>query len=232
MTLLPMNGGDPDTGIPIQPNNHLSSVPFIWGPGGARLTPEQVLAQRELANQQMQSDFSPVGSVWEGLGRVANNVFGALDARSLDKQDTANQAESDALLQAIIGGDKDAVTAGLTSPYAAPQVRKFAEMQWERNNPKPQAPTEFERTLRGAGIDPQGEQGISLYAQRANTMASPQPQFVSDGMGGGRWVTPPMGQIQGGGGPASPMGAPAAPVGKLTPIQMGGPSQSAAGGFR
>jgi len=180
MTLLPMTGYNPErpweapTKGPLgqQPigwqdfPDQQPSAPFVWGQGGARLTPEQIMAQREIAQGQMKADFSPVGSVWEGLGRVANNVTGALQGRSLGKQDAANRAESDALLQAIMGGDKDAVTAGLTSPYASPQVQQFAKMQYDRQNPKPRTPFEFEGLLGAAGFQP----GTPEYQAQANKL--------------------------------------------------------------
>lgn len=194
--------------LPVQANNQLSQTPFIWGPSGTRLSPEQIFARQQIAQDLSTPDFSPVeGGALGAIGRGAQNIFGALQSRSLEKQDEANRADSDALLQSVLGGSGDAVTAALTSPYASPQVQQFAKMQWERQNPKPQAPSEFERTLIGAGIDPAGAQGKGLYAQRATTMASPQPQFISDGMGGGTWVTPPP---QGLGTQASPISSPQA----------------------
>lgn len=90
----------------------------------------------------------------------------------------------------------------------------------------PKAPTDdtFTRTLMSAGIDPTSEQGKALYRQRAATLASPAPNFVSDGAGGGRWVAPPSPGLLGGG------GAPQAPVGKLTPMG-GGASRGGARTF-
>lgn len=198
--------------------------PFVWGAAGRRMTPEQMDAERAIAQSLMQSNYSPVGSVWEGLGRVADNVTGALQARKLDKTDQANTARSDAVLQALMGGNGGDVAAqAMTDPYLSPQVQGLAKMMWDRANPKPQAPSEFDRSLKGAGIDPASPEGVALYRQRANTMATPTPQFVPDGVGGGQWVVPPTG------GPAAPA-LPAAPVGKLTPI-TGGTGSNAGGGF-
>jgi hypothetical protein len=104
-------------------------------------------------------------------------------------------------------------------------ARRFAQFQqqydYQTAHPRPKEDDAFTQTLRNAGIDPQSAQGKALYLQRANTQASPAPNFVSDGAGGGRWVTPPsMGM-----GAGTP---PAAPVGKLTPLGGGGaPSQGA-----
>lgn len=62
---------------------------FVWGQGGAQLTPEQVAQQRAIAAALMKegSSYAPVGSWLEGLGRVANAAAGAF------KEYRANQAE-------------------------------------------------------------------------------------------------------------------------------------------
>ena len=62
---------------------------FIWGQGGAQLTPEQVAQQRAIAEALMKegSSYAPVGSWLEGLGRVANAAAGAF------KEYRAGQAE-------------------------------------------------------------------------------------------------------------------------------------------
>lgn len=143
-------GGGIGGGLP----QNQPAQPFVWGQGGARLSPEQILARQEMARDQMTADFSPVGSIWEGLGRVVNNVTGALESRKLDKAAAANQAESGALMQALLGGGQDAVTQALVNPNVSPEVRQFAQMQWERANPKPRQPFEFEQMLSAGGFAP------------------------------------------------------------------------------
>lgn len=105
-----------------------------------------------------------------------------------------------------------------------------AHKQWERDNPAPEAPDAFERALRGAGIDPASEQGRGLYQGRAESMArDPNDEFVVVPIPGlGTYAGPRSGlaEAMGGGG-----GAPAKPVGKLTPI-AGGPTPPASGTFR
>jgi hypothetical protein len=56
---------------------------------------------------------------------------------------------------------------------------------------KPPEDDQFTRSMRAAGIDPASPQGQALYQQRVSTMASPAPNFLGDGLGGGRWVQPP-----------------------------------------
>jgi len=96
------------------------------------------------------------------------------------------------------------------------------KQQYEAAHPKAATDDAFTATLRNAGIDPASPQGRTLYMQRAQTLASPAPNFVSDGAGGGRWVQPPAPGMMGG-------AAPQAPVGKLTPLggAGGAPSQGA-----
>lgn len=98
------------------------------------------------------------------------------------------------------------------------QLRRGAEFEdftrrhdYEVAHPKAPADDVFTRTLSAAGIDPASPEAQALYRQRANTLANPAPQWVPDGLGGGRFVQPPSAS-------ASPQ--PSAPVGKLTP--MGG----------
>src|SRR3546814_3091554 len=61
--------------------------------------------QRRLAAQQMQqgADFSPIGHWSQGLARVAQGLFGGMRERRADKASEANAAESNAVLQALMG---------------------------------------------------------------------------------------------------------------------------------
>jgi hypothetical protein len=104
---------------------------------------------------------------------------------------------------------------------------KFAgfKQQYDYELAHPKAPTDdtFTRTLQAAGIDPASPQARQLYMQRAQTLASPAPNFVSDGAGGGRWVQPPA--------PGMQSVAPQAPIGKLTPLTGGGAPSAGARTF-
>ncbi len=103
----------------------------------------------------------------------------------------------------------------------------LADWKWkqdyQRDNPQPQAPDTFERTLMGAGIDPNSEQGRQLYQERAASMAGGEDEFVVVPIPGrGTYAGPKSGL------PAA-MGQPAGPRGKLTP--MGGGTGNGVGGF-
>lgn len=148
--MLPIPGGSPDTGInpaiiealgnaapPIGQTQTASSPAFTWGAGGRRLTPEQLAAEREIAQSMMKSNYSPVQNVWQGLGRVVDNVTGALDTRRLDKQADAQAAYSDQIMQSLLGGKGgDAAAAAMVDPYASKEVQGFAGKVWDRANPK------------------------------------------------------------------------------------------------
>lgn len=123
--------------------------PFVWGKGGQRLTPESIARQREIAQSLMQPDFSPVGSVWEGLGRAVGNWTGALRERDLNKAEQRNMAYSqDRIAQLLtgggipsasappgssqssgLGGNSAALMQVIADPYADASVKSLAEMQ-------------------------------------------------------------------------------------------------------
>ena len=90
----------------------------------------------------------------------------------------------------------------------------------------------FDRALVAGGIDPNSEQGIALYRQRAMTMAQGQPdepRMVT--LPDGRAIFGTMDEIRSVlGGTTAPQ-RPAKPVGGLMPI-TGGTSGNAGGSFR
>jgi hypothetical protein len=135
------------------------------------------------------------------------------------------------------GGDKGTFLPGLQlrQQYALEgqrmqqeQANKFAgfkqEYDYKLAHPEMNKDDAFTQTLRNAGVDPASPQARQLYMQRAQTLASPAPNFVSDGAGGGRWVQPPAPGFGGG-------AVPQAPVGKLTPLG-GNPGGAPRGGAR
>jgi hypothetical protein len=131
------------------------------------------------------------------------------------------------------GGGQGTFLPGLArQKQAAAEAAQYQQRRaddytdWERKqayeaaHPTAAKDDAFTLTLRNAGIDPTSPQARSLYLQRAQTLASPAPNFVSDGAGGGRWVQPPAPGM-------GAQGAPQAPVGKLTPLGGGATPQGA-----
>ena len=118
----------------------------------------------------------------------------------------------------------------------AQQTRAAEYADWVRKeeykaaNPGPAADDAFTRAAKEAGIMPGTPEWAQINRQRAATLASPAPNFVSDGMGGGRWIQAPSPSLLSGGGGSggNPPTPPTPPVGKLTPLGAGGaPSQGA-----
>jgi hypothetical protein len=127
------------------------SEPFVWGSGGSRMTPEDIAFQRRLAASQQQMDYSPVGHWLQGAARLADTLGGAFRERRADRAAAENAAEGDAVMRALMGGGQgsstEGVTAALLNPYIPDNVRDFAMKQWERANPKPPQPTDFQRNF-------------------------------------------------------------------------------------
>lgn len=100
---------------------------FVWGEGGAQMTPEAIAAQRKIAQAMMarSADYSPVQSGWQGAARVAEGLVGGLDARMADVAERKNATAEQALLASLIGGGAApaaAVAPAVMPPAAAPVV--------------------------------------------------------------------------------------------------------------
>lgn len=96
------------------------STPFVWGAGGSRLTPEEIAAQRKVADSLLASgmDYSPIKSPWQGAARVAQAVLGGLESGEAGAASKANAAESGKLIAALLGGG--AAPAAATDAASAP----------------------------------------------------------------------------------------------------------------
>lgn len=99
---------------------------FIWGAGGARMTPEEIAQQRKVATSLMASgmDYSPIASPWQGASRVAQALLGGLESGQADAASRSNATESAALISSMIGGGATstapvASSAGATAPVAS-----------------------------------------------------------------------------------------------------------------
>ncbi|CDZ50420.1 phage tail tip lysozyme [Neorhizobium galegae] len=81
------------------------SKAFVWGEGGAQLTPEQIAKQREIEDALLQRgvDTSPVGSAYEGLARVANAAAGSFRRGRLGRAENENKAYDAAAFNNIVG---------------------------------------------------------------------------------------------------------------------------------
>lgn len=72
--------------------------PFVWGSGGAKLSPEQIARRREAEDVLLSKgiDASPVGHWTQGLARVLNAAGGAYRRSQLDKAEADSAAFSSA----------------------------------------------------------------------------------------------------------------------------------------
>src|SRR5258707_2567381 len=93
-----------------------ATEPFVWGDGGAQLTPAQLSARRQIANAMMTQgmDYSPIRSPWQGLARVAQSVTGAYQGRQADQEEAAARQQAIAGLAAALGGGATPAVAGAT----------------------------------------------------------------------------------------------------------------------
>ena len=102
-------------------------TPFLWGEGGARLTPEDIAARRKVADALAAKagdgvTFAPgtrgAGTWTRGLAHVAKGIFEGVDSHRLDEASKVNAAEDAALRTQMFGG-VPAVAAALNSTPAA-----------------------------------------------------------------------------------------------------------------
>lgn len=98
---------------------------FVWGQGGARLTPEDIAMQRRMAQALITqgADYSPVQSPWQGAARMAQGLLGGYQAGELDRASAQNATDSAAVIQALLGGGAVPAAAPVAAaPTAAPMA--------------------------------------------------------------------------------------------------------------
>src|ERR1700756_3034177 len=101
---------------------------FQWGSNGARLTPDEIAAQRKVADALMAqgSDASPFpvgtrgfGEVTQGLARLAKGISAGLDYREADQAAKQNADDNKAMIAALLGGGAAAPATSSTPTVAA-----------------------------------------------------------------------------------------------------------------
>lgn len=100
------------------------AAPFVWGYGGRRLTPEEILMERKAASALGSEAMStaPVGHWSQGLNRVLQGLMAGYDSYSADQASKQNGTESAAVIQALLGGGAPAVAPVTATPAAAPPM--------------------------------------------------------------------------------------------------------------
>lgn len=215
-----------------------AAEPFIFGKGGARLTPEQAAAAREGAARQMAEagDFSPVGHWTQGLARALGGLTGGLEMRRARKAEEANAAESHAVLQALLEGasgadpaaNKSAILAALVNPYVDDRTRGLAEMQFKAMQPKQYEPPEIVQLARVANdtTRPQWERDAAAAAVKAKNDPFTVLQLRSGTLAGPVSLVQQAIQ-QGGGGQTSGAASTAPPPADAVADLRGDPSPTA-----
>lgn len=97
----------------------LPQQPFVWGPQGQQLTPDQVerlRAQAALAAQRA-SDTGPVGSFAGGLARLVDGWGAYRGNQRADAQEAAGMQSANDVISALMGGNM----TGMQAPVSAPQ---------------------------------------------------------------------------------------------------------------
>jgi hypothetical protein len=99
------------------------AAPFVWGPGGSQLTPEEIAKMRAFEDEQMAGaiDTSPVGHWTQGLARVANAAAGAYRRHKLGKASEENASYNSGLMKDLFGSSEfpAAPSAGGTAASAS-----------------------------------------------------------------------------------------------------------------
>uniref|UniRef100_E6VFN0 Cell wall hydrolase SleB n=1 Tax=Rhodopseudomonas palustris (strain DX-1) TaxID=652103 RepID=E6VFN0_RHOPX len=92
------------------------NTPFVWGDGGAQLTPDQIASRRRLAQEMIAqgTSYSPIASPWQGAARVAQALLGGYDDAQAEKQDAQARKDAVAQVAALLGGN-----AAAASPASA-----------------------------------------------------------------------------------------------------------------
>jgi hypothetical protein len=200
---------------------------FIWR-DGRRMSAEEVdfERRRNAAMMQAGSDFSPIQHWTQGLARVANGLIGGMNQRHLEKR-LGEQADADRLVMADLMKNpaSNRIAQILLDPNAPPEAREYAKMQFDVQNRKPAQPHYFESN------DGSLWQVNPTTGQPELVRQDPTPKmnFIPDGLGGGKWAAVPgTGGIPLPTEEPVPAALPTGPVGKLTPITGGAPSQGGA----
>lgn len=121
---------------------------FTWGAGGARMTQEQIAAQKKVAQALMEKgmDYSPIQSPWQGAARVAQALYGGLESGMADKAAAENDKANREMIASLLnGGGASLPPVSSSSPASdmpAPTAMRPStnEKVYSANEPSPLDP--------------------------------------------------------------------------------------------
>lgn len=198
------------------------AAPFVWGQGGARLSPEQIAREQDVAAALLASgsDTSPVGHWTQGLARSLNGLMGGIRQNRANKREEAANADRTAMIAQMLGPDNADLAGAVSSGDRV--LAGLAGDVLERRNPKPASPTDLQRNyewLAGQGRTDEANALITKATQDNPwiTATLPDGNFYS---GPARGLASAFGsnEPEGGDRPISPM--PGA-VGSAAPASAG-----------
>lgn len=151
------------------------SNPFVWGRGGAQLTPDQIAKQREIEDALLQRgvDTSPVGDWTQGLARVADAAAGSFRRGRLiraEKESQAYNADKLKTITSLLGGTPSS-SASIPSPGAVTELNNSAPVSDLTDN---QIYNDFIGTVKEGGVtNPYGLAAVAATG-RAESQFDPR----------------------------------------------------------
>lgn len=119
-------------------------------------------------------------------GNQGNAIEGLLGGRSSALDEFKKKAEQERKMQQTMALIQQAY------PNLSPaQQQAMAAGVGDYADFKKPEPDAFTQTLINAGIDPESDEGKTLYRQRASTQALPAPSLIGSPETGYRWAQPP-----------------------------------------
>lgn len=141
-------------------------TPFFWGRGGARMTPEQIAREREIAEALGGVDTSPVGHWLEGAARMANAATGRIREgranRAADENATFNRDTVAGLLGGFGGGSNPGLSSAMATMPAPDYASARVAQAHNAGSPLPSSFLSAVDSTEGAG----GYDTLFGHAQR------------------------------------------------------------------
>lgn len=103
--------------------------PFIWGRGGAKLTPEQIAREREIAEALGTVDMSPVDHWLQGAARLANAAVGRIKEGRANRAEQQNASFNQDIVSRLLSGSTAAPTPAISGDTPAVATAPSASVE-------------------------------------------------------------------------------------------------------